>query len=244
MSPHRPVLTCCIAVVLCLSLAGVAAAGPGSAPPPAASAFPTAGVDLVTHEITVDLRQVSATGQLGNVVETLVFDGRMVIERGDPYLNPLGRRQLDFVVTDWQADAWSNALNTMVTYKLADDIEQEPGAVTSEQAGSDYPATILFRVNFDAYAYGMIFKKHHEGRPEGHHQLTMPPTGDRAMSPTITKFDTGFIEMDHPTFGRLRLVPRECNDKSGKTLVTYTAEQKSLLKMRTSALTRKASADR
>lgn len=241
MSHRKLVLTCCIAVVLCLSLAGGAAAGTGSTAP---SAFPTAGMDLVTHQITVDLQQVGPGGTLGKVVETLVFDGRMILERGDAYVNATGHRQIDFVVTSWQADAWSNSLNTMVTYKLADDIEQEAGSITAEQTSSDYPASILFHVDFDAYAYGMIFKKHHKGRPHGHHFLEMPPTGNRLTSPTITTFDTGLIEMDHPTLGRLRLVPRDCNDRSGRTLVTYTDEQKSLLKTRTSALTRKASTGR
>lgn len=247
MSHRKTVLTCCIAVVLCLFVAGGAAAASGSATPgpaPTPAAFPTAGMDLVTHQITVDLHRVGPGGVLGNVVETLVFDGRMILERGDAYVNGTGHRQIDFVVTSWQADAWSNALNTMVTYRLADDIEQEAGSITAEQTGSDYPASILFHVDFDAYAYGMIFKKHHKGRPHGHHFLEMPPTGNRLTSPTITTFDTGLIEMDHPTLGRLRLVPRDCNDRSGKTLVTYTDEQKSLLKTRTSATTRKASTGR
>ena len=226
------------AIVLCFSLTGLASAGtevPG---------FPTAGMDLITHQITVGLHQVNPDGSLGGLLETLEFKGRMLIERGDPYDNEdLGRRQIEFIVKSWEADAWSDKLNTLVVYKLSD-VEQKPSTITAEQKNSDYPATIHFRVTFDAYAYNEPFVIVYEGEPTGPSFMEVPPSGNRRTSPTITRFDTGKIEMDHPTFGRLRLVPIACNDEGGDTLVTFTEEQKKLLKLRVAPHNRGANASR
>lgn len=226
-----------IAVALCFSLTGLASAGPGTS-------FPTAGMDLITHQITVGLHQVNPDNTLGNLLETLEFKGRMLIERGDPFDNEdLGRRQIEFIVKSWEADAWSDKLNTLVVYKLSN-VEQKPSTITAEQKESDYPATIHFRVTFDAYAYDDPFTIVYEGEPTGPSFMEVPPSGNRRTSPTITRFDTGKIEMDHPTFGRLRLVPIACNDEGGDTLVTFTEEQKKLLKLRMAPHNRGANASR
>jgi hypothetical protein len=228
------------AVALVFSLAGFASAGTEE---PAAG-FPSAGIDVMTHQITVGLYQVNANGGLGNLLETLEFKGRMLIERGDPFLDEdLGRRQIQFLVKSWEADAWSEKLNTLIVYKLSN-VEQKLSTITAQQKETDYPASIHFRVTFDAYAYDEPFELVYEGEPEGPFFMEVPPSGNRRTSPTITKFDTGRIETDHPTFGRLRLVPLACNDESGETLVTFTEEAKRLLKSRTAPAERKPSAIR
>lgn len=227
-------LSLALGFALVFALTGLASAGTEGT-----GGFPSAGMDVITHQITVGLYQIGPNDELGSLLETLTFKGRMLIERADPYMDDdLGRRKIDFVVKSWEADAWSEKLNTLVVYKLSD-VEQKFSTITAEQKETDYPATIHFRVTFDAYAYGEPFELVYEGEPYGPLFMEVPPSGNRRTSPTITKFDTGKIETDHPTLGRLRLVPIACDDEGGETLVTYTEEQKKLLKLTTSPAVRK-----
>lgn len=214
-----------LSLVLGLGVAGLAHAGQQGH-------FPTAGMDVMTHKITVGLYQVKETGERGELLETLDFKGRMLIERGDPFVNEQlgGRRQIEFFVKSWEAQAWSNKLNTLVVYKLSD-VDQKPSTITAQQKGADFPAAIHFRVTFDASAYDTVFDPIHEGTPDGEGFMEVPPSGNRRTSPTITKFDATRIEMDHPTLGRLLLHPIDCNDETGETLVTFTDAQKKLLKL-------------
>jgi hypothetical protein len=229
-----------LSLVLGFVLTGFASAGTEGSTP----SFPSAGLDVMTHQLTVGLYQVGPSGQLGSLLETIEFKGRMLIERSDPFENQdLGRRQVEFVVKSWEADGWSDKLNTLVVYKLSD-VDQKPSTITAEQKESDFPATIHFRVTFDAYAYDEPFELTYEGEPTGPLFMEVPPSGNRRTSPTITKFDTGRIETDHPTFGRIRFVPIACNDESGETIATFTEEQKRLLKLRTPPGARKANATR
>jgi hypothetical protein len=223
-----------LALALCVFLPGAVGAGTESP-----VTFPSAGMDIMTHQITVGLYQVGPNGELGNLLETLEFKGRMLLERGDPFLNEdLGRRQVDFVVKSWEADAWSEKLNTLVVYKLSD-VEQKTSTITAEQKESDFPARIHFNVTFDTYVYEEPIITEYVGEPDGGSFMEVPPSGNRRTSPTITRFDTGRIETDHPTLGRLRFVPIACNDETGETLVTYTEEAKRLLKLRAPRAARK-----
>lgn len=193
--------------------------------------FPAAGVDLIDHEVRIGLHQVDSDGTTGALLETLEFDGRIMVERGDPYTNSDGFRQIDFEVTDWQATAWSEILGSLVTYGTDDATEQPLSWIVAQQQGVDFPATFVFNLYFDASVYGAIFFHHHHGRPEGHDFFEVPPSGNRPTSPTMTIFETDTIEFDHPEHGTLRFVPIDCNDSKGTTIHTFTESEKADLKL-------------
>lgn len=187
--------------------------------------FPSAGIDLIEHDLTVGLF-APGPGSGGRLVETLEFDGRMLIERGDPFVNPEGLRQIDFQVLSWEAVAWSDALQTLVVYSTREGVDQQPSSIVAQQPEADFPATFIFKVFFDATAFGTVFFKDHHGMPVGHDFFEVPPTGHRRRSPTITTFETEIIEIDHPELGRISFRPIDCKDREGKTLVTFTPDQK------------------
>lgn len=215
------------AVALALAIGST---GPSAAESPAS--FPAAGVDVITHALTVGLYNVRPSGELGALLETVEFKGRMMIERGDPYLDEeIGRRRVDFVVKSWEANGWSEKLNSLVTYRLSD-TAQKTSTITAQQKESDYPATFHFRVTFDALAYDEVLTTIFEGEPSGGEFMEVPPSGNRRTSPTMTKFENHWIETDHPSLGRIRFVPLSCEDEGGETLVTFSEEAKRVLRQR------------
>jgi len=215
---------------LCLGSASLAAATPGVPAPGTAGAFPSAGIDQVDHEITIDLFQRIPNGTADKLLETLTFRGRMVLERGDAYVNSSGFREIAFVVNRWEATAWSKALSSMVVYRLNEGT-QPASYITAETTTADFPATFDFNLNFEASAYGTILRPRHHGRPKGHGFMEIPPTGNRPTSPTLASFETTLITADHPTLGTIYFKPRHCNDQGGTTLATYTAAEKANLKL-------------
>jgi len=212
---------------------------------PDSHGFPGAGMDLIQHEVRVNLFQVKRGKEFR--LETLNFSGRMLIERGDPFINPDGFSQINFIVKSWVATAWSKALKQEFIYILSDDKEQPLSQIIAEKKGSDFPATIRFNVIFDARSNNQLIKRGHEGRPEGHNFMSIPPAqdGDQKLAPTITTFgDDDIIDMAVALVGNelkilpiekadlkkppkespvlhLRVKPRDCNDKNGQTLVTF-----------------------
>lgn len=185
--------------------------------------FPDAGIDLVDHTLRVAIHPVADDGSLGEALETLTFSGRILLERGDPYLNADNRQQIDFIVTSWEANAYSTVLDTLVTYRLSEDVQQELSTITAQQVGDAFPATFVFNLTFDAVAYGSVFFTHFEGRPILEDYLEVPPSGNRRTSPTVTKFESHRIVMEHPELGTLQFVPVDCEDESGEVLHTFEA---------------------
>lgn len=179
--------------------------------------FPPAGIDLVTHELTIDVLRVRDDGSEGELVETLEFTGNMLLERSAPVVNDQGFRQINFVVQSWEAHAFSKALDTVITYRLSEG-DQENSTIVAQQKDRDFPATFTFNVIFDAIAYGAVFFPRHHGRPWWHDFFEVPPSGNRRTSPTILGFETARIEMDHPGLGRILFKPRNCNDSGGTTI--------------------------
>ncbi len=180
--------------------------------------FPKPGIDLVQHELRVDL--FGDRDGKEERLETLVFEGRMLLERGGASRDKEGTRRIDFRVRRWEATAWSDTLDAVVTYATGDN-EQPLSYIVSEGAESDYPATLTFNVVFDAYLDGELVFRAHEGRPEGHGFLEIPPSGYRKSSPTITSFEDTLIEAKHPKLGVLRFKPRDCNDQNSVTLKSF-----------------------
>ena len=212
----RITLTLAAAAALVLALPLVAAAaktGGGS--------FPPAGIDLVEHELKIGLYEVEADGSTGRELEVLMFKGRMLIERADPHTNADGHRQIDFVVKNWDAFAYSQVLDTLVTYSLDEGSPQRLSTIVAQNPDRDFPAHFTFRVRFDAIAYGESFFEDLEGEPDGLEFMEVPPSGNRRTSPTMRGFETARIELDHPELGRIRFVPLECNDTSGITMMTF-----------------------
>ncbi len=222
--------------VLCLSgsaffaLDSAAVPVPTPTPTPAPGSFPSAGIDQIDHDLQIDLMQRGSDGTSDKLLETLSFRGRMTIERGDPYTNGSGFREISFLVTRWEATAWSNALKSMVVYQLSSGA-QPPSFITAETKGTDYPATFDFHLYFDATAYNTLLILRHHGRPKGHGFMEVPPSGNRPTSPTISSFEPEVIEAEHPQFGTIYFRPRNCNDGGSQTLHTFTAEEKSSLKL-------------
>jgi hypothetical protein len=179
------------------------------------SRFPAAGVDLIQHEIRVRLEFGDSHD------ETITLYGTMLVQRDEPRRAKAGRREIPFKVLSWAATGWCHTLGASITYALSPDVEQPVSFIRAEGEEADFPAEFLFNVYFDARVDNVtVYKKLH-GRPEGDHFLAVPPNGDRKMSPTITRFtDVGRVTVDHPQFGKVVATPVDCNDRSGKTIVT------------------------
>ena len=192
----------------------------GAAEAPNGKYFPNAGIDLVHHELEIGIYTIADDGSDGNLLETLQFDGRMLLERGNPYTNADGFRQIDFLVKEWEAFSWSNTLQTMVNYRLTEGLEQQLSSITAQQTGSDFPAEFVFSVGFTAHVLG-IWLPHPHGKPHEKGFFEVPPSGNRRTSPTLYGFEAERIEFDHPEHGQLRFVPLKCNDSKGETLVTF-----------------------
>ncbi|HEX2253543.1 MAG TPA: hypothetical protein VHQ65_09785 [Thermoanaerobaculia bacterium] len=180
--------------------------------------FPPRGTDLVRHDLRVDILAGGDGGE-GKVLETLDFEGRMLLERGDPYTNEDGVRQVDFVVLAWEAIAWSRVLGSDVVYRSSGD-DQPVSRIVAETKDADYPAYFTFNVVFDAFAGGRLVHRGHHGRPEGGGFHRVPPVGDRELSPTITTFERQVIKVDAGQHGGLVFRPRDCNDQESRTLGT------------------------
>jgi hypothetical protein len=205
--------------------------------------FPGPGIDLIHHEVAVNLFQVVNGEEV--LLETLNFQGRMLIERGKAYTNANGFRQIDFVAIAWTATAWSKALKQDILYILSQDVEQPLSNIIAETKKSDFPATIQFDLIFDVRVNNKTIITQHRGRPKGHKFLTIPPAVDTRteLSPTVSLFGTDDImdigvaanEQGEVTFKhnppasfakeggmiQLRVLPIDCNDKAGTTLVSF-----------------------
>lgn len=176
--------------------------------------FPEAGIDIVDHALRVRME-----GAENGIDEVIELEARMMVKRDDPYVNENGRRQIDFQVMSWVASGWSETLQQAITYVLSEGVEQPTSTIVAEQEGSDYPATIAFKVIFDARVNNRMFIPEHHGEPEGRGYRVIPPNGDLRQSPTLTQFEDTRIRVAHPDLGELRFVPIECNDKeSSRTL--------------------------
>ena len=206
--------------------------------------FPGPGIDLIHHEVTVNLFQVVNKEEI--LLETLNFQGRMLIERGKAYTNADGFRQIDFVALAWTATAWSKSLKQDILYILSENVEQPISNIISETKNKDFPATIQFDLIFDVRVNNKTIIQQHKGRPKGHKFLTIPPAVDTRteLSPTVSLFGRddimdvgiGATEAGALTFRQnppasffkeggmvqLRVLPVDCNDKAGTTLVSFT----------------------
>ncbi len=205
--------------------------------------FPGPGIDLIHHEVAVNLFQVVNGEEV--LLETLNFQGRMLIERGKAYTNSDGYRQIDFIALAWTATAWSKSLKQDILYILSEDVEQPLSNIIAETKKSDFPATIQFDLIFDVRVNNKTIIRQHKGRPKGHKFLTIPPAVDTRteLSPTVSLFGTDDImdvgvaatEKGELTFKhnpsktflkedgiiQLRVLPIDCNDKAGTTLVSF-----------------------
>jgi hypothetical protein len=182
------------------------------------SEFPSAGVDLVYHELRVQLD----VGPTGVPDETLTLYGTMLVQRDNPRVNEEGLRQIDFRVLSWKAVGWSSLLKQSVAYVLSEDAEQPASRIVAEQRGSDFPAAFFFNVVFDARVDNRTVFRQHEGRPEGHEFLAVPPNGDRRMSPTIRQFEDMRVRVAAGDLGEIEAIPVDCNDaERSRTLVTF-----------------------
>ena len=206
--------------------------------------FPGPGIDLIHHEVSVNLFQVVNKEEV--LLETLNFQGRMLIERGKAYTNADGYRQVDFISLAWTATAWSKSLKQDILYILSEDVEQPLSNIISETKRRDFPATIQFDLVFDVRVNNRTIIRQHKGRPKGHKFLTIPPAADTRteLSPTVSLFgadDIMDIGVAASTRGemtyrhnppasffakeggmiQLRVLPIDCNDKAGTTLVSF-----------------------
>jgi hypothetical protein len=205
--------------------------------------FPGPGIDLIQHEVAVNLFQVVDGEEV--LLESLIFHGRMLIERGKAYTNADGYRQIDFIALAWTATAWSKSLKQDILYILSEDVEQPLSNIIAETKKADFPATIQFDLIFDVRVNNKTIIRQHKGRPKGHKFLTIPPAVDTRteLSPTVSLFgaddimDVGvgatakgemaFRHNPPASFFKdsgmiqLRVLPVDCNDKAGTTLVSF-----------------------
>ncbi len=205
--------------------------------------FPGPGIDLIYHDVAVNLFQVVNGEEV--LLETLIFSGRMLIERGRAYTNADGFRQIDFIALSWTATAWSKSLKQDILYILSQEVEQPISNIIAETKTSDFPATIQFDLIFDVRLNNQTIIRQHRGRPKGHKFLTIPPAADTRteLAPTVSLFgaddimdvgigadEKGEVTITHnPPASflkqggmiQLRVLPIDCNDKAGTTLVSF-----------------------
>jgi hypothetical protein len=150
--------------------------------------FPGPGIDLIHHEVAVNLFQVVNGEDV--LLETLNFSGRMLIKRGKAYTNSDGYRQVDFVALAWTATAWSKSLKKDILYILSEDVEQPISNIIVETKAKDFPATIQFDLIFDVRINNHTIIRKHKGRPKGHKFLTIPPASDvrTELTPVVSLF--------------------------------------------------------
>lgn len=210
--------------------AAAASAGSGRQPPTgdlsrpagAMESFPPAGIDRVKHVIRIALLEADEEGN-ERELEILPFEGQMALQRGEPFTNEHGLRQVDFTVTSWVATAFSKVLGGEIMYILSDTEKQPVSSITAMEKGSDFPARFDFNLIFDARLDNRLVHRGHHGRPFGWPFFVVPPNRDRALSPTITRFEDTVIRVPHPERAGMTLVfrPRDCNDQSSETVVTF-----------------------
>jgi hypothetical protein len=206
--------------------------------------FPGPGIDLIHHEVAVNLFQIVNKEEV--LLETLNFQGRMLIERGKAYTNADGFRQVDFIALAWTATAFSKSLKQDILYILSQDVEQPVSNIISETKKKDFPATIQFDLIFDVRVNNKTIIRQHKGKPKGHKFLTIPPAVDTRteLAPTVSLFgrddimdlgvganEKGELTFKHnPTAKffkeeggmiQLRVLPIDCHDKAGTTLVSF-----------------------
>lgn len=190
---------------------------PGFEPPePPPDSFPPAGIDIIYHQLRIRLD----VGKKDRGDETIHMLGKMLIERGDPYTNDEGLRQIDFHVRAWEAAGWSWTLKQVLSYVLSENEDQPVSRIVAEQKENDFPALFSFNVIFDARVNNAVVFRAHHGRPEGHGFRVVPPNGDRRLSPRMTRFEDTRIAVEHPALGVIEAIPIDCNDQSSVTLAT------------------------
>jgi hypothetical protein len=186
--------------------------GGGDGPTP--TQFPPGGIDFIKHDLRVQI-----TAEKRNPFKIVDMTGAMIIQRSDPYLGKDGKRAIDFKVLSWAATGWIEELGMALTYVLSANVDQPTSTIVAEQDRFDYPASFNFNVIFDARLNNATAFERLHGRPEGHGFMQVPPTGDRRLSPTITRFtDVGVVTMRHPELGEVVVKPVDCNDRQGETL--------------------------
>jgi hypothetical protein len=98
----------------------------------AMKAFPKAGIDLVEHELTVDMMLVDEKTKKEKLLESLLFKGRMTLRRAAPVTidrgADKGKTKVDFEVLTWVASAYSQQLQTEILYILSEDVKQKPSS--------------------------------------------------------------------------------------------------------------------
>lgn len=151
----------------------------------AAKSFPSAGVDRIKHELQVNMY----SKRQKKVLESLLFEGTMTIQRSDPTVETTGKRKIPFIVKSWTASAFSQVLGKEIMYVISPSVQQPESKIVSDKKGQDYPASFFFNLFFDAIVDGQIVKQKHMGRPWAHGFLEVPPSGDRKKSPTIRNFE-------------------------------------------------------
>ncbi len=187
------------------------------------------GIDIVHHILKVDVLQIQPgkkggalptecqepedVGATAHVLETLDFEGRMALERTIPTLDKQNRALTNFRVLTWQATSFSQKMQVDILYILSQD-KQEMGEIRAAQEATGFPADFTFDLTFDARANNKTVVMRHHGMPKGHNFTSIPPT---LTSPAISQFEACYVQMNHPQFGLIRFVPKECNDKSGVT---------------------------
>jgi hypothetical protein len=195
--------------------------GDGTRPVGAMDSFPPAGIDRVKHDLRIALLEVDERGG-ERELEVLAFEGHMALERGEPYTNEQGLRQVDFTVTSWVATAFSKALGGEIMYILSDTEKQPTSSIRALEKGSDFPAEFDFNLIFDARLNNQVVHRGHHGRPHGWPFFVIPPNHIRSLSPTITSFEDTVIRVAHPERGTTLIFrPRDCNDGASETVVTF-----------------------
>ena len=115
----------------------------------AQTGFPPPGTMEMESKIKLNLLED------GQLVEQTVFDSRLVVEVGEAFVRLDGRRQVDFVATEWTGEGFSEFAGRTIRFSLTPGATQPVGTAIAQTTDSDFPADLVFRTTYDAEIEGL-----------------------------------------------------------------------------------------
>ncbi|HEX3960742.1 MAG TPA: hypothetical protein VHZ03_29670 [Trebonia sp.] len=110
----------------------------------------------------------------GDVKEVVKMTAVLRLDRGAPVTNAGGHRQFEFAIETWEVAGYSEFLGEWITITLSDSAQPRSLAI-AQQAGADYPATIVYNAIFDVFVGKRMVAEKVTGLGVGVNAYEVPP---------------------------------------------------------------------
>jgi hypothetical protein len=110
----------------------------------------------------------------GDVKEFVKMTAALQLDRGAPVTNGGGHRQFEFAIATWEVAGFSEFLGEWITITLSDTPQPRSLAI-AQQAGADYPATIVYNAIFDVFVGKRLVAEKVTGLGVGVDAYEVPP---------------------------------------------------------------------